>query len=105
FFPALRPEAISRIVEAPQHLQRERINGALRLATGREGTEAAGAILGKNTLGQDRASRIPGAEKKHVVDAVSHGRPPRRQSFVVGSMEKARRSAARRSPADRRSNP
>ena len=43
---------------------------ALGLAACGKGTKAAGSILGENTFGKDRASRIAGAKEKDIEDAV-----------------------------------
>ena len=75
----------SRVLE---HLQRQRVDGALRVASGGERPEAAHAVPVEDAFGDHRARRVAGAEEEDVEDAVSH-----EAASVVAGVQQGVRSA------------
>ena len=76
FVPALRPQLVGRVVEAFKHLERERIDRAFGVASGREGAEAPAAHFPQDAFGDDRARAVAGAQEQNVEDTLSHEQPP-----------------------------
>ena len=72
FVPRFRAEAGHVKPKAAQQRQRVRIHLALGLASGAPGAEASGAHLVQDRFRNDRARRIAGAQKQHVVGSISH---------------------------------
>src|SRR5258708_33036515 len=72
--PAFRAQAGRRQMGYPQRVERQGMNGALWMASRAVGAEAFARVRFQIALGQNRARRIAGAEKKDVVEELfAHG--------------------------------
>ena len=68
--PAFRAGEGGVVVEPLQEIDGERVRLRLRMGAGRVAPELAGALAVQDRLGHDRAGRIAGAEKQHVIGPV-----------------------------------
>ncbi|RYP44154.1 hypothetical protein DL770_011508 [Monosporascus sp. CRB-9-2] len=74
--PALATEPVRRDTELLQGMQRKRVHRTGGVATCGEGLESVATEVVQQTLGQDRARGIAGADEQHVVGLVGHGGAP-----------------------------
>src|SRR5258708_6564563 len=92
--PTLRAQPGGRQAGYPQRVERQGMDGALRVAAGAMAKEAIAGVRVQIALGKNRAGRIPGAEEEDVVESLlAHaaqqvtsmsqisGRPPQQSSI------------------------